>query len=265
MLGQSSIEAIHLIRSLMEKYRERQKDMHLAFIDLEKAYDNVPQIQEDIPWCLIFADDIVLVSESAEVESIINKMREGRLRWFGHVRRRPQSAPVRRLEALVVGGLRRRGRPKLRWEDKVKLDMKELLLSEDMTSDRNKRRARIRSGGGLVFYFQTSQYGGCLYGRWPFSLKKWKDKFFLIDHRAILDYLTWRHSCSCVSDNLPIDGYDRNDVERLCACLIFLCEMREEGDAKVAEESHLLSSPLLEHFPSNTTALIAEGAMISLC
>ncbi|GKD26703.1 hypothetical protein Tco_1232917 [Tanacetum coccineum] len=43
MLGQSSIEAIHLIRSLMEKYRERQKDMHLAFIDLEKAYDNVPQ------------------------------------------------------------------------------------------------------------------------------------------------------------------------------------------------------------------------------
>ncbi|GKC84823.1 kinetochore protein NDC80 [Tanacetum coccineum] len=33
-----------------------------------------------------------------EVETIINKMREGRLRWFGHVRRRPQSAPSRRLE-----------------------------------------------------------------------------------------------------------------------------------------------------------------------
>nr|GEV42644.1 RNA polymerase II second largest subunit [Tanacetum cinerariifolium] len=51
-----------------------------------------------------------------EVESIINKMREVRLR----------------------------GRPKLRWEDRVKHDMKELLLSEDMTSDRNKWRARIR-------------------------------------------------------------------------------------------------------------------------
>ncbi|GJS46894.1 hypothetical protein Tco_0597015 [Tanacetum coccineum] len=49
-----------------------------------------------------------------EVETIINKMREGRLRWFGHVRRRPQSAPVRRVEALVVDGMRRRGRPKLR-------------------------------------------------------------------------------------------------------------------------------------------------------
>ncbi|GKA17965.1 hypothetical protein Tco_0697802 [Tanacetum coccineum] len=38
----------------------------------------------------------------------------------------------RRVEALVVDGMRRRGRPKLRWEDRVKLDMKELLLSEDM-------------------------------------------------------------------------------------------------------------------------------------
>ncbi|GJR28853.1 retrovirus-related pol polyprotein LINE-1 [Tanacetum coccineum] len=319
MPGRSSVEAIHLIRSLMEKYRERQRDLHMAFLDLEKAYDNISreliwktlvdkgtsrryikairdmyngaktrvrtsigntkffpvdvglhqgsaispylfalildelsrEIQEDIPWCLIFADDIVLVSESAEglnmrledwrkalednglrvsregeilqpkesfrylgsilhksgridedvsnrikaawlkwraatgvlcdrkvplklkgkfyrvairpamlygsecwpitkalanrvevaelrmlrwtcgrtlldmipngvyralleVETIINKMREGRLRWFGHVRRRPQSSPVRRVEALVVDGLRRRGRPKLR-------------------------------------------------------------------------------------------------------------------------------------------------------
>ncbi|GKD31875.1 hypothetical protein Tco_1242653 [Tanacetum coccineum] len=73
-------------------------------------------------------------------------MREGRLRWFGHVRRRPQSSPVRRVETLVVDGLRRRGRPKLRWEDRVKHDMKELLLSEDMTSDRKEWRAKISSG-----------------------------------------------------------------------------------------------------------------------
>ncbi|GKD58849.1 putative reverse transcriptase domain-containing protein, partial [Tanacetum coccineum] len=50
----------------------------------------------------------------------------------------------------------------------------------------------------------------------------------LLDRRDIPDYLTWRHSCSCVSDDLPTDGYDRNDVERLCARLIRLCEMREE-------------------------------------
>ncbi|GKF18151.1 hypothetical protein Tco_0063069 [Tanacetum coccineum] len=47
----------------------------------------------------------------------------------------------------------------------------------------------------------------------PSSLKKWKNKFFLIDRRVIPDHLTWRHSCSCVSDDLPFDGYDRNDVQ----------------------------------------------------
>ncbi|GJS02083.1 hypothetical protein Tco_0318591 [Tanacetum coccineum] len=72
-----------------------------------------------------------------EVETIINKMREGRLRWFRHVRRRPLSAPVRRVETLVVDSLRRRGRPKFKWEDRVKHDMKELLLSEDMIYDKN--------------------------------------------------------------------------------------------------------------------------------
>nr|GEU46587.1 hypothetical protein [Tanacetum cinerariifolium] len=72
-----------------------------------------------------------------DVDSIIDKMREGRLRWFGHVRRRPQSVPVRRVEAMLVEGSRRRGRPRLRWEDRLKQEMKELLLSNDMTSDRN--------------------------------------------------------------------------------------------------------------------------------
>lgn len=69
------------------------------------------------------------------------------MRWFGLVRRRPQPAPVRRVEAFVVDDLRRRGGPKLRWEDILKHAMKELLLSEDMTSDRNEWRVRIRLGG----------------------------------------------------------------------------------------------------------------------
>ncbi|GJZ89141.1 hypothetical protein Tco_0660923, partial [Tanacetum coccineum] len=108
----------------------------------------------------------------------------------------------------------------------------------------------------------------------PSSLNKWKNKIFLIDRRSIPDHLTWRHSCSCVSDDLPSDGYDRNDVQRLCARLIRLREMREEVlvrsglssvcDAKITEETHHLSLPLLERVSSHTSAPTMEGAIIPL-
>ncbi|GJR98462.1 hypothetical protein Tco_0270636 [Tanacetum coccineum] len=77
-------------------------------------------------------------------------------------------------------------------------------------------------------------------------------------------------------DDLPSDGYDRNDVQRLCARLICLREMKEEmsiydfmtlpswSDAKIVEESHHLFLPLLERVPLHTTASVTEGAIIPL-
>lgn len=41
MPGISTIEAIHLLKQFMKKYREHSKDLHMVFIDLEKAYNSV--------------------------------------------------------------------------------------------------------------------------------------------------------------------------------------------------------------------------------
>jgi Reverse transcriptase (RNA-dependent DNA polymerase) len=43
MLGRSTIEAIFLIRQLMERHREQNKDLDMIFIDLEKAYNKIPR------------------------------------------------------------------------------------------------------------------------------------------------------------------------------------------------------------------------------
>ncbi|XP_057535493.1 uncharacterized protein LOC130813668 [Amaranthus tricolor] len=114
MPGRSTTEAIHILRRLIEKYRVRKKHLQLVFIDLEKAYHNIPRsivwdslknkgisrryiegstpspfifmvimeeisksMWESVPWCKLFANDIVLVAETKkEANSKLEEWRE---------------------------------------------------------------------------------------------------------------------------------------------------------------------------------------------
>ncbi|XP_070023320.1 uncharacterized protein [Nicotiana sylvestris] len=79
------------------------------------------------------------------VASVEDKMRELRLRWFGHVRRRNIEAPGRRCERLAMESLRRgRGRPNKYWGEVIRQDMALLQLTKDMTLDRSVWRSRIK-------------------------------------------------------------------------------------------------------------------------
>lgn len=55
----------------------------------------------------------------------VDKIREARLRLFGHVKRKCIDAPKRSCEMLVIECARRgKGRPKLYWGDVISQDMR---------------------------------------------------------------------------------------------------------------------------------------------
>lgn len=61
-----------------------------------------------------------------------DKMREARLKWYKHVKRKCIDAPVRRGERLVMVGLRRdKGRPNKYSGEMIRHDMALLQLTED--------------------------------------------------------------------------------------------------------------------------------------
>jgi len=63
------------------------------------------------------------VRTQLKVAPITEKMRQARLRWYGHVMRRGEEAVVPTALRLEPAGRRPRGRPKKRWLDRINEDL----------------------------------------------------------------------------------------------------------------------------------------------
>ena len=69
--------------------------------------------------------------QTAHVRGFGDKVREARLRWLGHVQRRDSEYIGRRMLSFELPGRRSRGRPKRRFMDVVKEDMKVVGVREE--------------------------------------------------------------------------------------------------------------------------------------
>ena len=86
------------------------------------------------------------IRSTVKVEQLGMKMREGRLRWYGHVMRREQEYVGRKMMEMELPGKRRRGRPKRRFLDVVKEDMQEVGGKETDVEDKKMWRMMIHCG-----------------------------------------------------------------------------------------------------------------------
>ena len=86
------------------------------------------------------------IRSTVKVKRLGMKMREGRLRWYGHVMRRNHEYVGRKMMEMELAGKRRRGRPKRRFLDVVKEDMGEVGAKETDVEDRKMWRMMISCG-----------------------------------------------------------------------------------------------------------------------
>jgi len=89
-------------------------------------------------------DDIRRILGVACITDKADKVREARLRWFGHVQRREEEDCVRRILEADVHGKRSRGRQRKRWIDVVKYNMEDLRLDLMDVENRAEWRRRTR-------------------------------------------------------------------------------------------------------------------------
>ena len=73
-------------------------------------------------------------------------LRQDRLHWYGHIRRREEDNLSRKMMVMVIPEKRRRGRPRRRWIDNNREDMKKYELTADMTENRQYWKLMVKTG-----------------------------------------------------------------------------------------------------------------------
>src|SRR5271163_2463175 len=69
------------------------------------------------------------------IKGVLELVRRGRLRWFGHVERKASDDWVSACRGLEVDEARGRGRPKKTWQECVNSDLKMLGLDRGLAQD----------------------------------------------------------------------------------------------------------------------------------
>ena len=85
--------------------------------------------------------------------NIIRSLKSRRLRWAGHVTRKEQSRNAYRVLVGKLEGKRPLGRPRRRWENNIKMDLREVGCDagewRDLAEDRDQWRAYVRADMNL--------------------------------------------------------------------------------------------------------------------
>ena len=98
--------------------------------------DNINQLKK------LKSSRMVELREDTGVQrSLTERLVWSRLQWTGHVERMADDMLQKRATELREQGRRRRGRPKLRWEDCIKRDVRKAGEEEDW-----KKKTRYRGG-----------------------------------------------------------------------------------------------------------------------
>ena len=88
---------------------------------------------------------------------IVEKMREARLRWMGHVLRRGVDLPCRVALEFEVEGNRGRGRPRRRWRECLNRDMEMRRLEEKDAQERREWTVGTRMADPMPVWDQADR------------------------------------------------------------------------------------------------------------